>query len=666
MATDYSQNWFAQPYSPFTYDLPQQTPQQANDQLLWFASLNNPQNPQGWVNQQAAQQQQDRDFANYWATLNDPTGQGVARTMFNGQQSNQAQIAQLQRNAAQSNGAIDSYQRQLNGLGTQAQGMATSIQQANAPLIGQNWAAVNQGNVADQQALDAYKQGIQAQTAWDLGNYNNLATAANAPMQMTMSPYVGGASSSSADVARQLSAYSQLQGIANGSLDQVSKAAQARANAVDVANQKGAANTLRDAGNGSLDIDPDSIKGMTDMYGAWQGSQDVHVGQEDPESYKNATDARDKYKALSDPTVTAQERLMYELALQKQEQDERGVREALQADARQRGVSGYGAEIARSGIAAQQSSRNRMLADMAAGANAIDRSQQAMAGWAQTSLGLNDAANNIAQNNAANRLNALANYTGIGAGIETNNMNRRLTAQQAAYAAYSDIRAQGFNEEYARGVAADNMANANANRRLEGSVASANQSNAIRSANDQMAQFNAVQRQNYQMESDKFAANRQDAQFGRAATLAQQGNVVSGNFGQNNTNLANASFGVNQTAFNRTQTGINTQQGIQAQNLGAQQWATGAQQLAAGQGIQNASTKFNQSNVPISAQTQQNAINTQNSIILQQNALQKQAADRGWQQFNAQQGVSPMAFNGGQITYYPGWNDPSQPQGSHP
>jgi len=660
MPTDWTQNWFGQPYAPPSYDLPPQSAQSAQDQLLWFASLNNPQNPQGWIDQQAQQQQQDRAFNDYWSQMNDPTGQGVARAMFNGQQSNDAAIRQLQQNAAQSNASIDANQRQLIGLGTQAQGMATGIQQANAPLIGRNWASVDSANAADQATLDAYRQGINQQTAFDWANYNNLANAANAPMQMTMSPYVGGASSSSADVSRQLSAYNQLQGIANGSLDQVSQAAQARANAVDIANQKRAAGTLEAAGNGSLDIDPDSIKGMKDMYGAWQGSQDVHVGQEDPDSYRNAVEARDKYKALSDPTVTAQERLMYELALQKQEQDERGVREALQADARQRGVSGYGAEIARSGIAAQQTSRNRMLADMAAGANAINRSQQAQAGWASTSLGLNDAANAIATNNAANRLTALANYTGIGAGIEQNNMNRRLTAQQAAYGAYSDLRAQGFNEEYARGVAADNMANANANRRLEGSVSAANQSNAIRSANDQMAQFNAVQRQNYQMESDKFAANRQDAQFGRQVAVAQQGNVLSGNFGQNNTNLANAGFGVNQTGFNRTQSGINTQMGIQNQNLGAQQWATGVQSDAAHQGITNASTKFNQSNVPISAQTQQNAINTQNAIQLHGIAQGKQESDRAWQQWNAQQGVGPLGYTPGQTTPYTppeGWTN---------
>lgn len=443
-------------------------------------------------------------------------------------------------------------------------------------------------------ALGAYGNAIGSLGAWDQQNLAGLRSAANAPMQMTASAYVGDAQSDPADIARELQAYGQLQGAANGSLDQTSRAAQAYADAGDIARQRAAADTLEAAGRGSLNVnlsdireldslrDPNSIAGMSELYGVAGGDKNIRVGQEDPEAYAAAVDARNQLKALTDPRVTAQEKLMFELQRQQQEQDERGVREALETDAARRGSAGIGTTIARQGIAAQQTSRNRMLQDMQALAQAQQRAMDALQGYGTISTNMTAQANQIAGMNQQTQMNALGQYTGIaanaasvlgqlGAANATQNANRQLAAQQAAYDAYATLRAQGFSEEYARGQAADVMANANANRRLGAMQSQGQMANNMRAEGDAMSRYNQGQRQQQSQFADSFAANRQDAAYGRQVDLFNGTNTVGRNFATDQGNLFNANTGVADANFNTINSAVGTQAGLNGQWLGAQQ-----------------------------------------------------------------------------------------------
>lgn len=552
------------------------------NQIAWIAALNG-QTPEQFIAQGAGQQ-----------FTAGSTGGGVVPAAWQAQQTDNAGRATLDAATASTNATLGGLAGQYDPILQQARDRANYLQGTNGQMGQQIAGQAATSNAARSSALGGYGTAVQNAGAWDMSNFGGLQSAANAPMQMTASAYVGDAQSNPADLARQNAAYNQLQGIANGSLNQTSRAANAYANAGDIQNQQIAAADLRDAGNGSLNVDlnnvqeldklrrPDTIGGMQELLAAANGSKDVHVGQEDPAAYAASVDARDQLKALTNPQVTASEKLIYAMSQQQQEQDERSNREALQTDAARRGVAGTGTNIARNALAAQQTSRNRMLQDMQAGAQAQQRAMTALQGYGTLSTNMSAQANQLAQGNQATQLNALNNYTGIsanaasvlgqmGANNATQNANRQLAAQQAAYDAYANLRAQGFSEEYARGQAYDAMANANANRQLAGAQSSGQMATDMRGQGDAMSRYNQGQRQQQTQFADNYAANRQDAQFGRATTVFNAGNTVGRNYMTDQGNLFNATTGVADSNFNTLNSSIGTQMGLNGQWLGAQQ-----------------------------------------------------------------------------------------------
>lgn len=605
-------------FGNYFYDSTQQQAPQMdiNDpQLAWIAAING-QTPQQYVTSQANYQRTGQmpqtPYQQWQTTSADPSWQ-----TWQAQQTEADAIAQMGRNTDNYNQALGNMFDQYGQVGAGARQRADWLGGANQQLAQRATDSAQWANAQDQQALGTFRTAVNDAGAWDMQNFNNLRTAANAPMQMNASPYVGDAMSNPADVARQMQVYGQLQGAANGSLDVTSRAAQAYAKAGDIANQQQAAAQLRAAGNGALNVnlenvreldrlrDPDSIGGMQDLLAASRGSKDVHVGQEDPEAYAAAVAAREKLWGLTDPSVTAQEKLMFEIQRQQQEQDEGGLRAALQTDAQRRGSYGVGSEIARSALGAQQTSRNRMLQDMQALAMAQARSMDALQGHGTLSTNMTAQANQIALQNAQNQLGALSQYTDVhansanvlgqlGAANATNNANRQLAAQEAAYQAYATLRAQGFSEEYARGQAADVVAMSNSDRRLGAMNSSATLATNMRGQSDAMSQFNQSQRQQQQQFSDSYTANRQDAQFNRQVTVADYGNTVGRNRMTDQGNLFNAHTGVTGATHNRNMGTAAFQQGLNNDWLNqntiadnTQMGTLGAQQGIIGQQFKN-------------------------------------------------------------------------------
>lgn len=565
-------------------------------QLDWIAALNG-QTTQDYLQSQAAFQANGgvRPLTpqQQW-TNNGLSGQGFQDALWRQEQEERATRNQLNAQVDAANTGLGVMFEGYDPIINQSRDRANYLQGINGQMGQQVASQAATSNAMRTSALGDYRNAVGAAGAWDMQNFGNLQSAANAPMQMTASAYVGDAQSDPADIARELQAYNQLQGAANGSLDQQSQAARAYANPDDIWAQQQAARELSASGQGALNVrlddireldklrDPDSIGGMQQLLAAANGSKDIHVGQEDPDAYAAAVDARNQLKALTDPRVTAQEKLMFELQRQQQEQDERGVREALETDAARRGTAGIGTTIARQGIAAQQTSRNRMLQDMQALAQAQQRAMDALQGYGTISTNMTAQANNIAAQNQNTQMNALGQYTNVHAGAAstlgqlgaanaTQNANRQLQAQSLAYQAYAELRAQGFSEEYARGQAADVMANANANRRLGAMQSQGQMANNMRAEGDAMSRYNQGQRQQQSQFADSFAANRQDAAYGRQVDVFNAGNTVGRNFMTDQGNLFNANTGVADANFNTINSSVNTQAGLNGQWLGAQQ-----------------------------------------------------------------------------------------------
>lgn len=107
----------------------------------------------------------------------------------------------------------------------------------------------------------------------------------------------------------------------------------------------------------------------------WEDAQSAGEGLEAQRA------ALAKYKSLSDPTVTAQERFMAENARRQTETQERASRDAVMSDLGARGMRGSGAELTNMLGSQQLTGQNRVLNDMAMNANAVDRSMTALKGY---------------------------------------------------------------------------------------------------------------------------------------------------------------------------------------------------------------------------------------------------------------------------------------------
>jgi hypothetical protein len=476
---------------------------------------------------------------------------------------------------------LATYQQNMSGYNAQNNARMSTMDDTYARLSPQLQSTL-QANMLTSQAAQAYADpaAIQAQ--------NEALSFLQGGMNGSLDYVSQGASTyaNAADVAAQNQAAGVLQGISQGSMDvdfaslpgmQDLYGVTQGSKDLHLDNLKGG-QALWAGQAGSKDVDLDQIRGLEDLHQAYLGSQDVHVGQEDPGAYASMNSALAKYTALTDPRVTDAERFLYERARQEQEQDERANRGAVLTNLRQRGLSGASAEIADAAIGGQRASQNRLLSDLGANAQAIGRSMDALSGMSNLSGVMSAQANDIAKSNAQNRLmalgqyvditgdveqgnknrqssllsqyagldagleegnanrqtSALQQYTGLGAEVSTANMNRRAEGASDAYAAYSDIRQQGFNEAAFRAESADTASRANQATRLNSGIAAGNLASTQREqsfnesfsrgkAADQMSQFNEMNRVDVQKYNQDFAQRERDSEWGRTNDWVNSG-----------------------------------------------------------------------------------------------------------------------------------------------
>lgn len=427
-------------------------------------------------------------------------------------------------------------------------------------------------------------------------------------------------------IQAQYQALNQLQGAAAGNLNVTSQAATAQAdqNAIDMQSQ--GLSGLWGIANGNLDVmpwsaDPKSWDELQKAKGQYQdvygGSLDVKPGDLDPEAYAAQKDALSQYSALTTPELTDAERFIYENERLNAERSERSNREAAASGLRQRGMGGSGMELVNSSMANQQVSQNRLLGDLGANAQAINRSMQALQGYGGLSSTMNDQANALGTANANRRTNALGGYSGIVQGeqnlasqmaqanrdrsaqamglytdqagrlrsqtfdealargtaadqVAMTNMNRQLAAMGMSADTAGNIRQQSFNEEYSRGIAADNASANNQRTQLQGGIAYGNMANTQReqsfneaysrgTAADQTAQFNRQQSIGVSEWNDQFAQGERDAQWKRGTDYTGLGLRTNELNAANDSRSYDAGRLTSETTYNRFAQGIGAQ-----------------------------------------------------------------------------------------------------------
>lgn len=360
-------------------------------------------------------------------------------------------------------------------------------------------------------------------------------------------------------LSAQRAALQQAQGIAGGSLDYTSRAANAYADNADIQRALEGIDMLRSnatSGGVNQQANLDAARRELQHGGAQQqhiyeqALKELDSGGNDQrkildlalnELHSGGNKQRevyDRFKAISNPEMTAAERALLAQSQRYYATHDKANRDATARDLESRGVMSGAGQIANQQAAQQRLGEERVAGTIGAQATAVERAFAALQGMGATadSLRAGDQSALRGASGAADSLRA-GNQAALGlAGraatdLRTGNQNAHqlmqnaanalragdLAAAQAFTAAAQEQRAQGFHEEYSRGVAADNASANNQSTRLGGAQLQASQSNAIRSANDAVNMFNNEQ----QGVTDRFNADYAQREYQRLTGLQQ-------------------------------------------------------------------------------------------------------------------------------------------------
>jgi hypothetical protein len=287
---------------------------------------------------------------------------------------------------------------------------------------------------------------------------------------------------------------------------------------------------------------PDDVRAQKEALGLMnqmsEGSLDIQNGGNTPEAKAAQLEALSRYGTLSaSPNVTGQERYIYESARQRQEQDEKARIGAILTSSRMKGQGGANQELAAILQGGQNNSQNRLLSDLGAESNAVDRQMQALAGYGQLSSGMMQQGNDVAGRNASNRLQATGMRGNLASTIrgQGDTMNMFNTGQANQMSAFNAGQANQNAQFNAGQLNANRMGNAQmANAREQFNAGQANMvglQNA--SFQNQTQQYNQTQNTIQSQFEDNYRATQQDSAWNRTA------------------DLSGASFGVNAAAATR-------------------------------------------------------------------------------------------------------------------
>ena len=350
--------------------------------------------------------------------------------------------------------------------------------------------AAQVGSVAQAQAALAQAQMYYSNPAdvnRQISSYNDLSGAGGGSLDYWAKQY----QSNPADYAAQNTALQDLRGISKGSLDWSSQAALAHPDAQSVINQEAQYNQLNADAMGFLDQHSLAAEARVS-----------------PETLAKQQQGMDKLWAMTDPSISAPERMMMEQARRDQEQTNRASRGQVMGDLQSRGFGGAGAQMTDMLGAQEQEGQERTLADLGAQANAANRATSALGMYVDASGQIRSQEFDEAFSRAA-----------AGDAMAVSNANRRLQATGMAADQANLMRQASFDEAYKKGLAADQASASNQSTRLSGAGMAASQANAIRQANDNVGMFNTNQVNTAQ-------ANNQSTRLSGMGMAAQQSNAI--------------------------------------------------------------------------------------------------------------------------------------------
>lgn len=409
-----------------------------------------------------------------------------------------------------------------------------------------------------------------------LGNYHTAVDPLIGQIQGIQAPTWTDFVSDPADVQRQMDAYNWASGAANGSLDYQAALANYQTANYQTANYQTYQAQLADYQRAQLfqaaleryASNPQDIQAQKDAIAYLKGDIE-HGGDEQRE-------AMNRYKALTSPEITAQERYLAEIARRSFESQDRSNREAVLQDLSMRGLRSGGAEIASALANQERLGQDRTLAELGLQANAVGRSMQALQGYSQSASNLraadlqamglyvdatgqlrsmNDAVGmfNTNQANTVNMFNANAANQNSQFNANAYNQNQMFNAEQNniasrfnadaynqnqqfnanAYNMNQQFNANAYNQNQIANAGFQNQAMANNQQaRVAGGVAMTNTANSIRQQNDAIGMFNKNGSQTSQIFAADLAFRKADA----TGRIAQ--NTFANDTGVNDTNAA--------------------------------------------------------------------------------------------------------------------------------
>jgi hypothetical protein len=237
--------------------------------------------------------------------------------------------------------------------------------------------------------------------------------------------------------------------------------------------------------------------------GAYDYTSQAAQAYADPESIAAQKSALGQLKEQSTPKLTDAERYLYMQARLQQEQSNRANRDANLRELQRSGMSGSTMALSNLNASSQEANNTRALSDLGANAEAIKRASA-----------------------------ALVNYGNLA----------------------STISGQSFQQAYGRGQAADTASQFNTNTKLQGTIGQGNMATQMRSADDALAEFNKAQSLQQQRFVDQYAADQQNAAWGRGVDVSNAGFNQANLVGRNAAVKSNAGFQQTQNLSNNAKT----------------------------------------------------------------------------------------------------------------
>lgn len=367
----------------------------------------------------------------------------------------------------------------LNTTTASNNGLVSGLQGNNATLTGQ-------GN----DLLAGYYGQLGAANAQDAQNVGTLTAQAGGMRQLTAGGYGADVTVNPQDAARQEAAYGQYGDWAAGGHDISSDPGLVGA-------QTGVLNDFGDWAAGAHDL-----------------TSSAATAAADPEALAAQKYTMGELKDRSDPRLTDAERSLYLQNRLAQEQSNRANRDANMHELERTGMGGSTMQLSNLNASSSENATVRQVGDLGANAAAIKRAEA-----------------------------ALVNYGNLGSTVAGQSFQRDFMTKNAADEMGQFNNQERFAGTQAKGTMATNMRNADDNIRqgnqglqFAGAQAQGNEANQIRTANDALSTFNKSQSLQQQRFQDSYAADQQNAAWGRDTDVSNAGFRQSENTARNATN----------------------------------------------------------------------------------------------------------------------------------